>query len=276
MTSNLWPGKPPGDVEELSPEFDTTQPGDNLVAGQRVIRLHNVVTPTITLYKPDPAVDTGTAVIIAPGGGHWILAYDLEGTEVAAWFNSIGVTAVLLKYRVPGRAWNREKKWLASAQDGQRAISVVRGRAQEIGINPHKIGIMGFSAGGSPVMHAALSSERLYSPVDDYDAVSFRPNFAAPIYAGGLPQGLEVTQKSPPFFLVIAHDDQNRSIGVAELYIALKKGGASAELHIYESGGHGYGLRPTDLPVTRWPQRMQEWMQRLELLERLPGEGKPR
>lgn len=264
---NLWPGTPPGETLMLSPEFDKTPPDGELVAGRRVIRLHNVSVPTLAIYKPDPAIDTKTAVVIAPGGGHWILAYDLEGTEVAEWLNSLGVTAIILKYRVPGVARYPDKRWLAAAQDGQRAMSLVRGRAAEIGIDPTKIGIMGFSAGGTPVNYTALGKERLYEAVDPYDDVSFRPDFAAPIYAGGLPEGLVPTADCPPFFMVIAHDDQNRSVGTAEMYIALKKAGVSAELHIYESGGHGYGLRKTERPVTTWPDRMEDWMRRLELLE---------
>ena len=267
LTWNLWPGKAPGEVKELSPEFDTTTSAGKLVSGRRVIRLTNVSTPNIAIFRPDPAIDTGTSVVIAPGGGHSILAYDLKGSEVAEWFNSIGVTGIVLKYRVPGRVRNPAKKWLASVQDGQRAMSLVRGRAKEIGINPNKIGIIGFSAGGSPVKYTALTKKRLYDPVDQYDAVSFRPDFAAPIYSGGLPEGAEITKDCPPFFMVITNDDR-RPVEMAEMYIALKKGGVSAELHIYESGGHGYGLRRTGLPVTSWPDRMEDWMRRLRLLER--------
>jgi acetyl esterase/lipase/Ca2+-binding EF-hand superfamily protein len=265
---NLWPGKAPGEIKALPPEVDKTTPTDTPVAGRRIIKLTNVSTPQLAIYKPDPAIDTGTAVIIAPGGGHWILAYDLEGTEVATWLNSIGVTGIVLKYRVPGRDRNPDRPWLASVQDGQRAVSLVRGRAKDIGIDPDKIGIMGFSAGGSPVRHTALVKDRLYDPVDKFDTVSFRPDFAAPIYSGGIPEGAQISQDCPPFFMVIAHDDKDRSIAVAELYLALKKANVSAELHIYESGGHGYGLRRTDLPVTSWPDRMEDWMRRLKLLER--------
>ncbi len=261
---DLWPGTPPGDVGEIGPEHDTTTAEGRMVAGRRVIRLTNVSKPLLSIYRPARELDTGTAVIIAPGGGHRILAYDLEGTEVAAWLNSIGVTGILLKYRVPGRDPN--KRWLAAAQDGQRAVSVVRGRAEEIGIDPGKIGIIGFSAGGTPVRYSALLRERLYEPMDEYDSVPFRPDFAAPIYSGGVPEGATVEEDCPPFFMVITHDDQDRSIAVAELYVALKKAGVSAELHIYESGGHGYGLRPTELPVTLWPERMEEWMRRLHFL----------
>lgn len=264
---NIWPDKAPGKVIELPPEYDTTKPDGDLVAGRRVIRLTNVVIPQIAIYKPKPSIDTKTSIIIAPGGGHWILAYDLEGTEIAEWLNSIGVTAIILKYRVPGKEWNKDKRWLAAAQDGQRAMSIVRGRAREIDIDPNKIGIMGFSAGGTPVKYTALITERLYNPVDKYDTISFRPDFAAPIYAGGLPEGIELSADCPPFFMIATTDDFVDAAATAEMYAALKRAEFSAELHIYESGGHGYGLRPTVLPVTSWPKRMEDWMKRLNLLQ---------
>ena len=272
ITWDLWPGEAPGEVKELPPESDMTKPDDKLVAGRRLIKLANVSRPQITIYKPKPELDTGTSVVIAPGGGHHILAYDLEGTEVAEWFNSIGVTGIVLKYRVPGHARDPDKKWLAAAQDGQRAMSLVRGRAKELGIDPHKIGIVGFSAGGTPAKYTSLTTNRFYEPVDEFDTVSFRPDFVAPIYSGGVPEEVQITKTCPPFFMVIAHDDDNlakdryRSIEMAELYIALKTAGVSAELHIYESGGHGYGLRKTEQPVTTWPDRMKEWMRQLEML----------
>ena len=251
----LWPGTPPGDVGDIGPEHDTTADTGRLVAGRRVTRLTNVSKPLLPNANFRVELENG----------HRILAYDLEGTEVAAWLNSIGVTGILLKYRVPARDPN--KRGLAAAQDGQRAVSVVRSRAEEIGIDPGKIGIIGFSAGGTPVRYSALLRERLYEPVDEHDSAPFRPDFAAPIYSGGVPEEARIDRDCPPFFMVIAHDDQQRSIAVAELYLALKKAGVSAELHIYESGGHGYGLRPTKLPVTSWPDRMEEWMHRLQLLK---------
>lgn len=262
---DLWPGMPPGETAKLSREYDSSGPNSRLVDGRRVTRLTNVSTPTLAIFKPEAEIDTGTGVIIAPGGGYKILAYDLEGKEVAEWLNSIGVTGIVLKYRVPIR--DPAKPWLASAQDGQRAISLVRGRAHEIGVDPARIGIMGFSAGGSPTRYSALIKDRLYESVDKFDDVPFRPDFAVPIYSGGIPEGATITEDCPPFFMVITHDDRERSIAMAELYIALKKANVSAELHIYESGGHGYGLRRTELPVTSWPDRMEDWMRRLKLLE---------
>jgi acetyl esterase/lipase len=262
---NVWPGEAPGEEKKLEAEYDTTKPDGELVAGQRVIRLTNVSVPQLAIYKPNPAIDTHTAVVIAPGGGHQIIAYDLEGTEVAAWLNSMGVTAIILKYRVPGAARNNGVRWMAAAQDGQRAMSLVRSRAKEIGIDPNKLGIIGFSAGGTPVKYTALTSKRLYEPVDQHDETSFRPDFAAPIYTSGLPKEAEVNENCPPFFMVVTNDDFG-PVMMAEMYIALKKAKVSAEFHIYESGGHGYGLRATELPVTSWPNRMEEWMQRLGFL----------
>jgi len=267
ITWNLWPGEPPGEVETLPPESDRTTVGDKLVAGKRLIRLQNVSVPTLTIYKPDPKIDTGSSVIIAPGGGHTILALDLEGTEVAKWATSIGLTAIVLKYRVPGRARNPDKTWLAAAQDGQRAVSLVRSRSEELGIDPDRIGIMGFSAGGTPVKATAMVSERLYESVDRHDDHSFRPAFAAPIYSGGMPVGADLSETCPPVFMVIAHDDKDRSIAMAELYIALKKANISTEMHIYSEGGHGYGLRRTEQPVTSWTDRMEDWLKLKGFLE---------
>jgi acetyl esterase/lipase len=257
---NLWPSEAPGEIVTLPPESDRTTDDDKLVAGKRLIRLQNVSVPTLTIYKPDPKIDTGSSIMIAPGGAHWILALDLEGTEVAEWANSIGITAIVLKYRVPGKAHNPDKPWLAAAQDGQRAMSLVRSRAEELEINPNRIGIMGFSAGGTPVMYTALVSERLYEPVDTHDDHSFRPAFAAPIYSGWGPQGTDLSEACPPVFMVIAHDDKDRSINMAELYIALKKANVSTEMHIYSEGGHGYGLRRTEQPVTSWTDRIEDWL----------------
>ena len=139
-------------------------------------------------------------------------------------------------------------------------MSLLRGRAEELGIDPDRIGIMGFSAGGTPTNYAALTKKRLYDPVDQYDTLSFRPAFAAPIYAWFMPKGAELDEDCPPFFMVIAHDDKDRSINMAELYIALKKANVSAELHIYSASGHGYGIRRTVQPVTSWTERMEEWL----------------
>jgi len=262
----LWPDSPPGGHIELPPEYNKTKTSDKLVAGRPIIRLTNVTTPQLLIFKPNKKTDNGTALIIAPGGGTSILGYDLGGTEVAELFRSMGVTAIVLKYRVPGKAFNKDKKWLAAAQDGQRAVSLVRGRANELGVNPDKIGILGFSAGGIPVAYTTVIKERMYEPVDKYDKISFTANFAAPISAGGSPPETVLPKDTPPVFMIVAHDDKNRSLGIIETYKSLKKAGVSAELHIYESGGHVFGVRKTGLPLSNWPERMKEWMIRLKLL----------
>ncbi len=262
----LWPDSPPGGHIELPPEYNKTKASDKLVAGRPIIRLTNVTTPQLLIFKPNKKTDNGTALIIAPGGGTSILGYDLGGTEVAELFRSMGVTAIVLKYRVPGKAFNKDKKWLAAAQDGQRAVSLVRGRANELGVNPDKIGILGFSAGGIPVAYTTVIKERMYEPADEYDKISFTANFAAPISAGGSPPETVLPKDTPPVFMIVAHDDKNRSLGIIETYKSLKKAGVSAELHIYESGGHVFGVRKTGLPLSNWPERMKEWMIRLKLL----------
>jgi acetyl esterase/lipase len=272
---DLWPGTPPGETRTLPPEADTTKPDGNLVAGRRVIRLGNVSVPQLTVHQPPAGKSVGTAMIVAPGGGFHILAYDLEGTEVCEWLNSIGVTAILLKYRVPARN-PKSNRWIEAVQDAQRAVSLVRSRAKEFGVNPDRIGIMGFSAGGATAGLCALLEQRQYPATDNNDKAPFRPDFVGLIYPGALvPRGesdladyVKVTGTEPPFFFVHAHDDRVSSLNSALLYAELKKVKVPAELHIYANGGHGYGLRRTDQPITRWPDRMEAWLRTRGLLGR--------
>ncbi len=259
----LWPGKPPGETEELPPEVDITKAGDQLIAGKRVARIGNVSTPTLTIYRPAPEQDTGAAVIICPGGGHHILAYDLEGTEVAEWLNSIGVTGVLLKYRVPFR--DPQRRWGAAVQDAQRAVSLVRSRAAEWKLDPERIGVLGFSAGGQTSALAALfGEERQYDAQDDADQASPRPDLEKQALA---PEA-KVTASAPPMFLAHAQDDPVPAANSLLLALALKEAGVPAELHLYAKGGHGFGLRPTDDPCTHWPERCAEWLESQGLLKR--------
>lgn len=266
---NLWPGKPPGETKELPPEADLTKPTDNLIAGRRLMRVGNVSTPSFTVYRAPAEKANGTSVIICPGGGHTILAWDLEGTEVADWLNSIGVTAFVLKYRVPTRAVNgNEPRWRAAVQDAQRALSIVRSRAKEYDIDPNRIGMMGFSAGGETALLASTFTERTYDPVDDADQVALAPNFAALVYAAGAVHGkdhekvdyLKITKATPPMFIAQAYDDGVPVENAVTIFSELKKAGVPAELHIYSEGGHGYGLRETRQPVTTWNHRMADWM----------------
>jgi acetyl esterase/lipase len=271
LVLDLWEGKPPG-AEIKEEEKDFTKPGEGLVAGKRVIRLGNVSKPTITVYRPAKDKDTGTAVIVCPGGGYHILAWDLEGTEVATWLNSLGVTAVVLKYRVPRRPGEKDTP-LGPLQDAQKAIRLVRGKAKEWGLKPDSIGILGFSAGGHLAASASILHAKESYPADK-EEVGCRPDFTLLIYPAylanvdktALRKELEVTKDTPPMFLVHAADDGVPSENSALLYLALRKAKVSAELHIFAAGGHGYGLRKTAMPVTAWPELAGEWMKKRGLL----------
>jgi acetyl esterase/lipase len=262
----VWPGKPPGETKELPAEADQSKPGKDFVAGKSVIRLGNVSTPTLAVYRPEKDKDTGAAVIVCPGGGYNILAWDLEGTEVAEWLNQIGVSAFLLKYRVPAR--EPEKRWLASVQDAQRAVSIVRSQAKELRVDAKRIGILGFSAGGHTAGLTALLKERQYDAVDDIDKTSARPDFAALIYPGGfvdkagaLQSHFRVAKDNPPFFFAHAWNDGASPLNSLLLAAELKKVGVPSELHLYATGGHGYGLRPqADNPATQWPSACATWL----------------
>ena len=271
---NLWPDQPPGETRSLPHEADQTKPEDRLIAGRRIIKLGNVSVPQLAVYKPSPEHDTGAAVIICPGGGHHILAYDLEGTEVAEWLNTLGVTGIVLKYRVPFRDPNA--RWKAAVQDAQRAVSVVRVHASEWKIDPQRIGICGFSAGGETAALAALLFEdRQYAAIDKLDEQSARPDFAMLIYTGGLldtetnrlREHVVVPENAPPMFLVHAFDDRVSVQNTLLLASALKQANIPTELHIYHSGGHGYGLRKTDAAVTHWPDRAGAWLRERGFLE---------
>jgi acetyl esterase/lipase len=272
----LWPAEAPGEKGDLGDEKDTTTPHDGSIGGKRIIRLGNVSHPTISIYRPSKRKDTGCAVLVCPGGGYHILAMDLEGTEVCEWFNSFGVTAVLLKYRVPTR--KGQEKQLAPLQDAQRALSLVRHRASEWNIDPQRLGILGFSAGGHlSAVASTAGDKRSYEQVDDVERESCRPDFTMLIYPAyltvkeqdyKLAPELNITAKSPPAFLVQTQDD---GVGVANSFSyaqALQNAKVSVELHIYPTGGHGYGLRPSEKAVTQWPQRAEDWMKATGLLKR--------
>jgi acetyl esterase/lipase len=265
---HLWPGKPPGESKELPPEENITKPDDKPVGDRPIIKLTNVSTPTLSVYRPSTDRDTGLAIIVCPGGGHRILAFDHEGTEVAEWLNTLGVTALVLKYRVPAR--NPDKRWEGAVQDAQRAIGLVRSRAKEWNVDPQKIGILGFSAGGDTAARAALlHAQRQYDAVDAVDQVSSRPDFAVLIYPGGLDDkttpwklkdDVQVDKTSPPMFFAHAADDNVPASQSVLLFSELRKAGISAELHVYATGGHGYGMRQTGHPVNTWPQRCEDWL----------------
>jgi acetyl esterase/lipase len=275
ITLRLWPGAAPGAAANPPAEADTTKAKDNLIAGKPLVRLGNVSVPTLTLYQ---AQNSGAkpvpAVVVFPGGGYSILAIDLEGTEVCDWLTAKGVTCVLLKYRVPGSG--PYPKSVEALEDAQRAMGLVRQHAQEWGIDPQRIGVLGFSAGGH--LAAAISThfdKRLFDPVDQADQLSCRPDFAVVVYPGYLALAeenfapnpeIKPTSNTPPTFIVQAEDDPVHVENAVVYFLALKNAKVSAELHIYAQGGHGYGLRRTALPITTWPQEVETWLHTIKIL----------
>jgi acetyl esterase/lipase len=272
VTLNLWPHAAPSAAPSSAAEGDTTTAKDRLVAGKPVIRVGNVSVPTLTVSSPKGR-NTGAAVVVFPGGSYHILAIDLEGTEVCDWLNSAGITCVLVKYRVPDSG--PYPKSAAALQDAQRAFGIVRSYAAEWHIDPNRIGVLGFSAGAH--LSAALSThfdQRLYDPVDDADKISCRPDFAVIIYPGYLALSeqnfapnaeIHVTEKTPPSFIVQAEDDPVHVENSTIYFLALKNAKVPAELHIYADGGHGYGLRRTELPVTAWPALVETWLRTIRM-----------
>ncbi len=268
---DVWPTKAPGENGQIGEEKILEQkPGE-----KPVMRITNVTRPTLKLFRPAREIDTQAAVVICPGGGYSILAWDLEGEEVAAWLNSIGVTGIVLKYRVPKRA--EASRFGPPLQDAQRALSLVRSKAQEWGLDPQRIGMLGFSAGGHLTAAASTNfDKRTYDAIDAVDRVSCRPDFSVLLYPGGmidngvLTPEIRVNGETPPAFLAHAGDDKVSPENSALYYLALHRAGVPAELHIYASGGHGFGLRPTPAPCSTWPQRCADWMKSRNLLNRSP------
>ncbi len=272
-TLSLWPNGAPDAPPNPALEIDTTTAKDRLIASKPIIRLTNVSNPTLTLYPPQ-GKNNGAAVVVFPGGGYQILAIDLEGTEVCSWLNSIGMNCILLKYRVPDSG--PYPKSSAALQDAQRALGLVRLHATEWHIDPNRVGVLGFSAGGH--LAAAISThfeKRLYPPIDSADQQSCRPDFAVIIYPGYLAladkdfapnPNIHVTAQTPPAFLVQAEDDPVHVENSIVYFMALKKAGVPAEMHIYAQGGHGYGLRRTALPITTWPRSADIWFHTIHVL----------
>ena len=277
-------------VVKLWPSGAPEKPGVTIEAEKRiepksekdVLRVTNVTEPTLTVYRPAPPITpNGTAVLVCPGGGYGILAIEHEGTQVCDWLNSLGVTAVLLKYRVPVRD---KTPGYEPLQDAQRAVGIVRQNALQWGINPKRIGILGFSAGGHLSVMASLhANERTYPTDPALDVADATPNFLIPIYPAYLVgkddtftllPSVQVTPAAPPICLVHAHDDSGvtSASGSALLYMEYKKLKLPAELHIFSSGGHGFGMRKSEKPVAQWPQRVGEWMRTMGLLDPAAGQ----
>jgi acetyl esterase/lipase len=271
---SIWPAGAVPDARPITgPEVQTAK--DDLVAGRPWVAVAPVSQPTITLYLPE-GKNTGAAVVVFPGGGYWVLAIDLEGTEVCDWLTSKGITAVLLKYRVPGEGHPRLGAYGTSPEaleDAQRAVGLVRFHAADWHLDPHKIGVLGFSAGGHLV--AALSTHferRLYPAVDTADKESCRPDFSVSLYPGHLSLATNsfklnpdirthITRQTPPTFLLQCEDDHiDRVEDSLSYYAALKKIGVPVEMHLYAQGGHAFGLRRTKFAVTEWPVLVERWL----------------
>jgi acetyl esterase/lipase len=278
----IWPNGRIPDLQVLKePEFALASGTDSLIAGKTATEVDNVTLPTMTIYSPG-GQNTGTAIVVFPGGGYYVLAIDLEGTEVCDWLTSRGITCVLLKYRVPdsgphGDAGNQKYPASPTAlEDAQRAIRLVRFNATRYRINPGKVGVLGFSAGGHLVADISTNfDKRLYSPVDEADKLSSRPDFAIALYPGhlrasrtglGLTTRIPVKHQTPPTFLLQAEDDHVDSVDDSLVYyIALKNAGVPAEMHLYAQGGHGFGLRRTNQAITEWPPLVERWLRSIKM-----------
>jgi len=270
VTVPLWPGEVPGEVGTIGPETSEVKGG--------ILRVGNVSVPSMTVFRPDPAKNTGAAVVILPGGGYNILASDHEGDQVAQFLSGVGITGIVVKYRVPRRAGTPNDVPPPQAlMDAQRAMGLVRSRAGDWRIDPSRVGLLGFSAGGHLAAWASASpgDRRTYDPVDAADKLSARPDFAVLIYPGYLVRkGAEtlspevaVGSDTPPTFLAMAGDDPITVDGSLAYFGALKKAKVPGELHIYNDGGHGFGMNSTGKPVATWPTRLADWMKARGLLK---------
>ncbi|MCG6964123.1 MAG: alpha/beta hydrolase [Acidobacteria bacterium] len=288
----IWPGKIP-DLEPVpGPEYLAVK--HYPVAGRPWLKVGNVSRPTMTVYSAK-GTNTGAAVVVFPGGGFGILAIDLEGTEACRWLTSNGITCVLLKYRVPSAPYDwhcdcyrhgTSAVSVPALEDAQRTIRLVRDHAKEWQVNPHKVGVLGFSAGGYLVAETSADfNHQYYKPVDKADDLSDRPDFAIAVYPGhvatqeyaashyGIPVGslnphLHFTKQTPPTFILQAENAKMDKVRQSLVYYtALAKVGVPAELHIYAEGGHAFGLRPTHLPITHWPKLVDTWLHTIGVVE---------
>jgi acetyl esterase/lipase len=276
---DLWPGKVPGDVSINGKE--TSRIHQSPIVGSTKL-IPNVTKPTLTIYQPAKDKNTGTAMLICPGGGYWDLYWELEGEEVAAWLNAQGMTGIILKYRCPRRPGDiRGEPPLGPQLDAQRAVSLVRSRAAEWGIDPKRIGMVGFSAGGHLALATATGfAKRRYEPIDAIDEVSCRPDFAVLCYSGYLKAkekdeirpDLRIPANTPPIFLAHASDDKESYGGSsaensAIAYLALKRAGIPAELHIFATGDHDFGVRQNERLPSSWTQLCVNWLRKQSLLK---------
>lgn len=283
-----WAPKPPAHQIPIWPAHSPVlQKGIRKLEGHETRATTNVSNPTYTVYAPKNN-PSGTCILVFPGGGYLVLAMGLEGTEIADWLTSVGITCVLVKYRVPysGCYWddrlhkNVTPKVPMALQDAQRTISTIRAHAEELHINPHKIGVMGFSAGGNvAVLASTRFAKRAYPPMDEIDQVDCRPDFAIPVYPGhmtmrhkninsrALNTDIPISKNIPPTLLVHAQDDPVDPVHYSEVYArALKKAGIPVKLKLYRHGGHAFGVRKQGTDSDRWTQDTLSWLKQIKML----------
>lgn len=277
----VWPDLAPGETTHKTgdplPPRETDKPP--------ITRVENITLPTLLPFPADPAKANGVGVLILPGGGFGKVVPDLEGSEAAEWLNTLGISAWVLNYRTTTGADHEieQDPWLRPVQDSERALRLLRSRAKELSIDPEKVGLLGFSAGGQVASIHATSDKAHYEPVDAVDKVSQHPDFLILIYPWRIyvdgkdelmPQ-IVPSENTPPTFIVHTHDDRSSSLGATLFYLGLKKHNVPGELHVYETGGHGYGTR--DRPnsvIGTWPDRAADWL-RLHGLANQPTKPSP-
>ncbi len=268
---DIWPDLAPGETTRNTGETLPRRPNENPPA----TRIARITRPQLHMFAPPGQRNSGAAVLIFPGGGYNYVVTDKEGSETAQWLNELGITAFVVHYRTKPKTPSDAPLWLRPVQDGKRAVRMVRQRAKEWNIRPDRIGVIGFSAGGQAAALVATRIEQQdYESIDAVDQLSSRPDFCLLIYpwriadeiAGGLIDEVTVTKNTPPTFLAHAHNDGATSLSSVYFYTALKKLGIPAELHIYETGGHGYGMRPVkNSNVQTWPARAADWLKQRQL-----------
>nr|WP_314547354.1 alpha/beta hydrolase [uncultured Massilia sp.] len=270
----LWPKEPPAPSPFGGHEAYGSE--DKRIAGRPYTMVDHVSRPTMSIFRAK-GTDTGTTIVVFPGGGYLRLAIDLEGTEVCDWLTAKGITCVVLKYRVPGSGpyWSDDCNCRRipdvpyALQDAQRAIGLLRARAKEFGIDPHRIGVLGFSAGGHMVADVSNHVQRAYRSVDAADCESSRPDFAIAVYPGHLWEGpglklnpaVKVRADGPPTLIVAASDDPVDDIRHSLVYyLALQEAKVPVEMHVYAHGGHAFGVRRTKDISTQWPDVAEKWL----------------